>query len=103
MVWNLYKLMARSLVRYAAIACFGPNDAGQLEAQVDKLNRISRILKCIRAYYSLHPKFAADTYGPVEGYLKQHSSELDWALLNKMHVIKPMQSPMHHPSILDIA
>ena len=103
MVWKLYRMMAIILFRCVVITCFGHYGSYQLDVQIERLNRLNRIIKCIRQYYGLHPKFVKDTYGTVENYLRQHVSEQDWVLLNQLHVIKPMHTPVHHKPVLDIA
>ena len=103
MVWKLYKMMAQILFQCAVAACFDQANSGELEAQINKLHRLKRIITTVRHYYSLHPNFVKDTYGTLENYLRQHISEHDWALLTQLQVIKPNQGAMLHNSVLDIA
>ena len=103
MVWKIYKMMAQMLFQCAVAACFDRTNSGELETQINKFHRLKRIISCVRHYYSLHPNFVKDTYGTLENYLKQHTSEHDWALLAHLQIIKPNQSAMLHQSVLDIA
>lgn len=95
--------MAQILFQCAVAVCFYRTKSGELEAQINKIYRLRRIISCVRRCYSLHPTFVKDTYGTLENYLKQHSSEYDWALLTQLQIIKPNQSATLHHSVLDIA
>ncbi len=95
--------MATVLFRCAVIACFSSNASCQIESLVERLNRLSRIVKFIRQYYGLHPNFAKDRYGSIDVYLRQHLSEQDWVLLAQLQVIKPIHIQNQHKQVLDIA
>ncbi|RZK63896.1 MAG: hypothetical protein EOO85_30525 [Pedobacter sp.] len=96
-------MMAHILFQCASAVCFYRINSGELEAQINKLHRLKRIIACVRHYYSLHPNFAKDTYGTLENYLQQHIAEYDWALLTQLQIIKPDQDAILHQSVLDIA
>ncbi|AUD05737.1 hypothetical protein CWM47_30170 [Spirosoma pollinicola] len=103
MVWKLHKLMAVIVFRCALLSTFSQEAFYQLDEQVDKLNRLKRIVRYVRQYYSLHPNFAKHTYGSLENYLERHISEQDWILLNQLHLVEPLRVPLHHKPVLDIA
>lgn len=95
--------MAQILFKCAVAVCFDPTRSGELEAQINKIHRLKRIITCVQHYYSLHPNFVKDTYGTLENYLRQHTSEHDWALLTQLQVVKPNPGTILHNSVLDIA
>ena len=103
MIWKLYKIIALLFFRCAVIASSGQDAFYRLGEQVNKINRLIRIIEGIRQYHGLHPRYAKDTYGTLEGYLKRHVSESDWVLLTQLQLIPSMPASVHHQQILKIA
>jgi hypothetical protein len=102
MIWKIYKLIAGLLVQSGIRACMGssPSEQDDLLTQV---NRLYRITTCIRAYYGLHPSFAATTYGSLNQYLKQRLSQQEWLLLNQLQVVKSGDAAYIRDTVLDVA
>lgn len=67
----------------------------QLDKQVENLDRLMRILKCVRLFYGLHPAVVKDEYGNAQAYLRRHLSEQDriFAALSMPFLLEP-ESPL---------
>ncbi|GAB2560421.1 hypothetical protein [Spirosoma aerophilum] len=103
MVWKIYKVIAFVYFQCALIACCSQDALWQLDEQTDTIDRLIRIIGRIREYSNLHPNYIKDTYGDMEAYLQKHISRQDWALLNQLQIITPVQAASHHQPVLEIA
>ena len=102
MIWKIYKLIAGMLVQCGIRAYMGASPSKQNDL-LTQVNRLYRIITCIRAYYGLHPSFATTTYGSLDQYLKQRLSQQDWLLLNQLQVVKSRDTTYIRDTVLDVA
>ncbi len=83
MVWIAYKAVVKTLINCVVIVLLN-FDMQRIQAQLNELNQLDRIIRCIRRSYSMHPSLFQRTYTSVEHYLRQHLSDGDWLLWDKL-------------------
>ena len=93
MIWKIYKVAVRTAVKCFTIALFN-YDAALIRAQVDDLNRLNQLIKCVRQYYSTHPSLL-QAYSSVEVYMEQHLSKEDWLLWVRLTVKNSVSTYQH--------
>ncbi len=92
MIWTAYKAVLKTVVRCMATVVFR-YDAVCVRELVDELDRLGRIIKCIRQSYALHPSLLERIYKSTEGYLEQHLAEADWRYWTRQTVTEPVDMP----------
>ena len=87
MIWKLYRMIALLSCQHVLSACFGRYASWQIDTQVEDIDQLIRLINCINQYQNLHPNFAKDQYGSVEGFVRTHLSEQDWIVL--VQILEP--------------
>lgn len=90
--WYTYKLVLKTVTRCIA-SVLVKHDTVDIQGQLDELDRLNRVIKCIRQSYAMHPSLLERNYVSTEGYLEKHLVKEDWLYWTRQTIIKSIGPP----------